>query len=254
MKTSVCLVLACFIVVSLPAAALSQTDIRDPRLFKKFNPDGGKYKFVRDYLESLRYLAQNAENDAAVNEKLQDKGKSDQVKALTNNLIQNNFNLRIARNYLNHHNKDKKNGLILLATDQFKQVCDRLIDLNNKERALLEDYSRALKEGKGETFDLKQLAQNREAIQVQRKEAGQFLLETSVLVGKILVSNKQNYFGEFDTLGITQEERYALLRKLDEFKGKAFEGKARAGQTFLEASISTIRQILENYRYAALDG
>lgn len=225
------------------------------RRFRINNPDGIKYEFARDYITSLNYLKENNERfeDVAILAFSEDK-EIDRIAALRDDLIRNNLNLRIARNYLSKYLRQADNGLILKASDMFTNFCDRLIDLNNEEKLLLEDLYYTQLKDEMDGFDVDGFTRSQRRIGQARKTTLKELLETTILVSKILISPQENYAGQFDRLGITQEERYKLLYKIDEFEDDRFKGELRPGLTFLEGSVVTLREILEDYDYTALDG
>ena len=233
----------------------AQQMLGSSRKFKRTNPDIKKYEFVRDYISSLSYLKVNEDESKEINELAATETKEiDRIALLRDNLIRNNVNLRIARNYLKKHNKQKENGLILKVVDTFSKMCDDLIALNNQERNLLENLYYTQLKDEMDSFDRSAYERNQERIAAQRKTTSKKLLESSLFVTKVLISPQENYYGEFDRLGITQEERYRLLYKIDEFAEDGFKGELRAGQTFLQGSVVAIREILEDYDFETIDG
>lgn len=251
------------VVLSILIATLVLTDVSlsaqemlgSNRRFQQNNPDGLKYEFTRDYITSLNYLKENNERfeDVAILAFSEDK-EINRIAALRDDLIRNNLNLRIARNYLSKYLRQADNGLILKASDMFTDFCDQLIDHNNQEKLLLEELYYTQLKDEMDGFDVNGFTRDQRRIGLARKEALKKLLETSILVSKILISPQENYAGEYDRLGITQEERYKLLYKIDEFEDERFKGELRPGLTFLEGSVVTLREILEDYDYTALDG
>ena len=171
---------------------------------------------------------------------------SQRTKALIDSLILDNANLRIAKNFLKRFQTDPQNGLILKVSDIFISVCDEQIEFNNLERMLLERlYEFQLKD---EVINLNKedFFQAHIKLGVERKESWKRLLEASILVTKVLISNKTDKKGKFSFLGISEREKEKLLFKLDEFYGEEYEGELRSGQSFLEGSVVAIRQTLEN--------
>jgi len=79
------------------------------------------------------------------------------------------------------------------------------------------------------------------------------LLKSSILVSRLLVSDKVNRYGEYAYLGVTDKQRKRLVEKLNEFDGKEYVGDLREGQSFLEGSIAVIRETLNDYNRLAVD-
>lgn len=223
------------------------------RKFKEQNPDWNKYEFTRDYLTSLEYLKSNADRYEETRLFAAQQEEDKRLILLRDELIHNNVNLRVARNYLKKYHTQVNNGLMLKVADIFINVCDELIVFNNEERKLLEDFNAARLKGKVDDARLEAFTSDQQRIYAAKKESLKNLLQASLLVAKVLVSNKENYYGEFDRLGITQEQRYKLLEKINHFNEKQYKGDLRTGQSFVEGSVVAIREILENYNYETND-
>lgn len=223
--------------------------------FVQTNPDVMKYEFTRDFLTSLNYLRENDERfeDIAILAFTEEKDIKG-VALLRDDLIRNNLNLRIARNYLKKYLEQRENGLMIKVADMFTEMCNQMIDYNNQEKKLLEELYYVQLKDEMDSFNMDRFTQRQNRIAQSRKKVLKKLLQTSMVASKVLISNQENYYGEFDKLGITQEQRYKLLYRIDEFETDAYKGELRAGQTFLEGSIVTIREMLENYDYETIDG
>lgn len=225
---------------------------QDMREFIEYNPDGQKYEFVKDYISSLGYFKVNARrtNNAAY---VTSEGKTDKekIETVVKSLILDNANLRVARNLLRTYELSD-NGLILKVRIMFYHVCDDLIEINTKERQYFEDL---LKNNVGDfsTELRKKIADFQLGVALQRKEISKSLLETSILVSQVLISNVADYGGEFFYLGITDAERVKLLDKLYDLDQGENQGGIQEGQTFLGASIAAIREILEDDSWDTLD-
>ena len=238
----------------LTNTALAAEMLGSNRKFRTYNPDWKKYEFTRDYITSLGYLKKNYDREGAFSFQESEPNILNSIARMRDELIQENVNLRVARNYLKRYRNQTRNGLMLKVSDMFTNVCNELIELNSEQRLLLEEmHSRQrngeLDEAVAATFEKRQLSINR-----VRRESLKKLLRSSILVTKVLVSPHENYYGEFDRLGITQEQRYKLLNKVKSFDEAAYSGELRSGQSFLEGSVVAIREILEDYDYDSLDG
>ena len=238
------LIILCLL-VGISSTAFADDLYTNPDKFKEFNPDGQKFQFARDYISSLSYLYANQQRDQKIREtSLEVKNKADRLKILKDNLSSQNVNLRVARNLLKRY-KVSDNGLILKVVDLFTKVCDGLIEMNEKEKTLLDEIDQPQGEGPSEAVASRFLREQKQ-LWLQRKETSKKLLKCSVLLTKLLVSQKEDRFGELVNLGITSSERKRLLEQIKSFSGEKFKGKLRQGQSFLEGSITSIRQVLED--------
>lgn len=224
------------------------------RSFRKHNPDWKKYEFTRDYLTSLGYIKKNYDADDGIDFGGAQPDVLNRIARMRDELIHENVNLRVARNYLKRYTNQARNGLMLKVSDLFSKVCDELIELNSGQRAMLEEMHALQRRGAMDAAAIADFEKRQVRINTERREALKELLRASILVTKILISPTENYYGEFDRLGITQEQRYKLLDKIRHFDEASYQGELRSGQSFLEGSVVTIREILENYNYETLDG
>jgi len=218
------------------------------------NPDGQKFEFVRDYIISLSYLQANVERRSELlsynSSTLDEPAK---VSAIIQELLNENLNYRIARNLLDRY-VSPENGLILKTTDLFMKLCNEQIAINNQERELLTELYGIQTAEEPKEFDKQNFIDVQRKLAQQRKKSHDKLLEASIFVTKVLVSTELDKFGEFTKLGITEAQRSKLLSRLNKFEGENFHGELREGQTYLQASIATIRKILEDFDWDTLDG
>lgn len=226
----------------------------DIEKFKAYNPDGQKYEFVRNYLTSLSYFKANDEKSENVVIKISSElDDADKVASLIENLVQENANLRAARNLLKKY-KTSPNGLILKVTDLFAKVCDEQIDFNDREKNILKNLHDVLVKADIQNFDKRDFVRTQRWLASERKESLKKLLEASMLVKKVLVSNKPDAYGELTSLGITKEERKKLLSKMNDLFGKNYRGELQEGQSFIKGSILVIRGVLEDTTWGTIDG
>ncbi len=229
----------------------------DTQEFIKHNPDGDKYSFVRNYLTALNYINLN-ETRKSKRDFLNFEGsKEEKLDQYLRELTRDNVNIRTARNLMKRYFV-VNNPLMVKITDIFYVVCDEQTRLNDEEINLMKNgvaekivYTpNNLPDENKPSLDVlkKQIELND-----RRKEVLQKLLEASALVSKVLVSSQTDTDGELVVLGINDVERKKLLLKMDEFYGREFEGKIREGQSYLEASVVAIREILEDYSWGTLD-
>lgn len=225
--------------------------------FIKNNPDGQKYDFIRTYLTALNYLYMNETRQSKrdfTNIQGTSKEKNDQY---FRELMRDNINIRTSRNLMKPY-FSAGNPLMVKATDIFYQVCDEQAKLNDEEMELIK------KETPVKTkIDPNHLPEKNDSVQApldeyivlnnRRKESLQKLLEASLLAAKVLISNKTDQEGDLVVLGINKEERKKLLLKTDIFRGSGYEGEMREGQSFLEASVASIRDVLKDPSWGTLE-
>jgi hypothetical protein len=242
------------VVLTLGLSSSYATDSFDSNdKFSQFNPDGKKYEFVKTYLSSLSYLKLNADraaktldfSEAAMDEMALGRD-------IIKNIEQDSANLRVARNLLKKY-AASDNRMIVKVVDLFVLMCEEQVQHNAVEQKLYLDLYDAKKKGRWHLFDKEKFARELKALVYHKKESSQKLLEASLLVSKILISSQADEYGEFIALGITAKERAKLLDKIKEFEGKGYKGKLRGGQTFLEGSVASIREVLEDESWDFLD-
>lgn len=221
-------------------------------LIAQFNPDGQKYGFVKNYANALKYIHDNElsrkKNPALNEESLMDPLVTE---ALMENLIQENANLRVSRNYLKSFSS-VENGLMLKVMLLFTEMCDEHIEFNNQERQMLDDLSAAQETKTLDSFEKQAFIKGYEILASDRRNSMSKLLEASMLIEKVLMSSDVDEYGEFTKLGITSTQRDKLLKKLYAFDGEGFEGEVREGQSFFEASVVAICLVLEDERWETL--
>ncbi|HLF18017.1 MAG TPA: hypothetical protein VI749_03870 [Candidatus Omnitrophota bacterium] len=241
------------LVLCFVATTFAQEIPEDAAQFALNNPDGEKYEFVKTYLMGLEYLYQNDQAKKNMSPLSEEKFKD--LNALAgekDRLIMANVNLRIARNLIEKFDRSD-NGLMLKVVQLFTRFVNDQVAFNNEERALITQIYEAVFKEQLDDSMLRLFSEGIVKINEKRKESSLELLEASTLVNKILISHQLNARGRFSQLGVSKDERQRLLGRLQMFEGEAYRGEPRAGQTFLEASIATIRQILEDQAYVSLD-
>lgn len=210
---------------------------------KEFNPDGKKYEFVRDYLTSLSYIYANFKQTNTSD--LVGNYKSDRNKgaALLSGMVQENANLRVAKNYMDKYLRSS-NGLMMKTADLYIKLCDQLINLNQKERNLYQSLFEAQSSGKIEAFEENAFNTEREALAAERNVSVKGFIETSYYTQKILVSSKPDRFGELVDLGLTKNQRVKLIAKIEElFPGLQKEIKG-TGVSTIDASVMVVKERL----------
>lgn len=248
MKTprfKICLISMCLMSVYI-IPAWGEMIVDDPVEFTVNNPDGQKYEFVKAYIMGIEYIYQNE----MVKKKVPaiDDNTLQDLRVVTKHkerLANANVNLRVARNLLKRFEKGN-NALMIKVVMLFNEFVDDQVDLNNQERLFVTGLHESLINGSVSRFKRNWYVEGVQTLGEKRRDAFLKLLEASTLINKVLVSHEFDRQGHFYKLGITADERQALLNRVDHFEEEGFQGGPREGQTFLEASVTTIRQILED--------
>jgi len=236
-----------------PMSSLGSDFYEDIEQFIKANPDGNKYEFVKTFITSLTYLKSNEERESQeiiLDSHILDNAEG--IGALMDGLTLDSVNWRISRNLIKRYH-DPENGLMLKVSNLFMKMSEEQIEINSRERFILGELYEAQISGDIYNFDSYKFFKEIKSLSDQRKESFKKLLEAAILVTKVLVSNQMNAYGELESLGVSDEQRDKLIYKLDEFYGNEFEGEMREGQSFLQASISELKEFLSDYSWKTLD-
>lgn len=241
--------------LSFSSHAWSEEVMEDPVIFSRNNPDGEKYSFVKHYIMALEYYRDNEKLVGGLGVLSQEDLADDNlVRRQMDNLLRANTNLRVARNILGKYS-GSRNALMRKIAGDFSAVCNDQIAINNQEREMWNELINSVKEIVLGFYDVGSFNQRYRDLAEKRKTSLGGLLQASILSGKVLFSPKLNEYGHYGFLGISKDERFKLIKRLDEgFTGDNFKGELRDGQTFLEASVVSLREVLENFRTQTLDG
>ncbi|MBF0512000.1 MAG: hypothetical protein HQL13_06700 [Candidatus Omnitrophica bacterium] len=213
--------------------------------FRKNNPDIKKYEFVRSYITALGYMEdiydrwnknEPRAHFAHQNDKL--------IKASINDLALDNSDLRIIKNYLLKY-LTSPNILMRKIADIVVRTVSLDIAVNDDEKALWDKWYALYIAGQVTKQKEDKFVHEQYAMELRRKEADKGFIQASVLLTKLLVSDK-NKDAKGHLLAITAQERQKLLEKLDSFSTDNLAWGLKAGQRTLEGSIAVIREILED--------
>jgi hypothetical protein len=148
--------------------------------FQKNNPDVRKYEFARSYITALGYLK-------AIDDRWNKKVKV--IRASVNDLAEDNADLRIFKNYLVKY-QDSPNGLIRKITNTVVTATGREIAVNDDEKTLWEEWYDLNKAGQATRPKEVDFVKAQHALALRRKEADKDIVQTSVLLTKVLMSDK----------------------------------------------------------------
>lgn len=213
--------------------------------FKKDNPDPGKYEFARSYISALSYFyaidqrwTQNPPKKKFAGQDLKIIRRSMEY------LVWDNADLRIAKNYMVKY-LYVPNALMRKASDMMIAACYRDIALNNQEKRLWQDWLDKKFLRLAINQDERAFIKAQEALEHKRKESDKSIIEASILMTRVLLS-QDNPDEKGHRLAITSKERNQLVDHLDRFGRLVSDWGLKDGQTTLEASIAVIREVLED--------
>jgi len=210
--------------------------------FQKNNPDIRKYEFARSYITALGYLK---DIDDRWNKKIK------VIRASVNDLAEDNTDLRIFKNYLVKY-QASPNTLIRKITNTVVMATMREIAVNDDEKTLWEEWYDLNKAGQATRPKEIDFVKAQHVLALRRKEADKDIVQASVLLTKVLVSDK-NVNGRGHQLAVTSQQRQKLLDKLDSYGHETLDWGLKPGQRTLEASIAAIREVLEDSIWISID-
>jgi hypothetical protein len=232
-----------FFILNLSLSLVHADFYSEAEKIKAFNPDGQKYEFIRDYLTSLSYIYANIKKykDIDLNANLgSERNKGAKLLA---GLVQDNANLRVAKNYLDKYLKSS-NGLIMKTADMYIGICDQLIELNQKELELYSALFDAQNGNKMDIFDEEAFRTRRDSLFNERSLSLKGLVETSYYAQKIMVSSRLDRFGELVNLGITKSQRDRLISRIDELFPHLEDKTEMINVPVIDASVWVVKERL----------
>lgn len=220
--------------------------------FGKNNPDVKKYEFARSYITALSYMKDIYERwNKDAPKKLFTQKKYIMIKATLNDLALDNSDLRIIKSYLLKY-LTSPNMLMRKVADMVVVSTDRNIAINNGEKVLWGRWYDLMAAGQATRPKEINFVKAQHNLELRRKEADKDIVRASVLMTKVLLSDK-NKNGKGHLLAITAHQRQALLDKLDSFASDTLDWGLKPGQRTLEGSIAVIREILEDSIWISID-
>jgi hypothetical protein len=220
--------------------------------FKKNNPDIQKYEFARSYITSLSYMKQIYDrwNEDAP-KKLFAQQRVKMIRSILNDLALDDSDLRIIKNYLVKY-LGYPNMLMRKVADMVVVATNQEISVNNEEKLLWDKWYGLLATGQATRAKEIEFVKAQYSLELKRKEADKDIVKASVLMTKVLISDK-NKNGRGHILAVTAVQRQKLLDKLDSFGSDTLDWGLKPGQRTLEASIAVIREILEDSIWISID-
>lgn len=239
-------IIASFVLFSFFLTNLSLAAVGDD--FKVNNPDGQKYEFARSYISALGYFHKIEQRWAKRSPGKLFKGDDAKIIRTTiEYLVQDNTELRIAKNYILKY-LTFPNPLMRKVADMMIVVCENDIVLNNDAKVLWQGWLGLKNSGKADAQQEAVFIKFQREIESKRKENDKKLIEASVLMTKVLLSQK-NKDDKGHMLAITERERSRLLAYLDTYGKGVLDWGLKPGQSTLQASVAVIREVLEDSIY-----
>jgi len=220
--------------------------------FSKYNPDVLKYEFARSYITSLSYMKDIHDRwDKNAPKKLFADQKDKLILATIEDLALDNSDLRIIKNYLLKYLL-APNMLMRKVADIVVVATNREIAINDDERTLWQKWYGLNVNGQATRPKEVEFVKAQHNLELQRKEADKNIIQASIFLTKVLMSDK-NQDGKGHLLAITAQQRQKLLDKLDSFGADNLDWGLKKGQSTLEGSIAVIREVLEDSLWVSID-
>ena len=220
--------------------------------FVKNNPDVKKYEFARSYITALSYMKDiYVRWNKNAPKKLFSQKKEIMIKAIINDLALDNSDLRVIKGYLLKY-LVSHNMLMRKVADIVVVSSSRDIAINDEEKTLWQKWYGLIATGQADRSKEINFVKDQYNLELRRKETDKDIVQASVLMTKVLISDK-NKDGRGHLLAITAQQRQKLLDKLDSFGGDNLDWGLKSGQKTLEGSIAVIREILEDSIWISID-
>lgn len=243
-KSLILLVCAFFLVVS-PLCAENNP-------FKVNNPNGVKYEFARSFIASMSYFesVDKRQREAGVPKNASD--EKNIQKWNLDRLAKDNLDLLVAKNYMVKY-FNAGNALIRKVVDMYAVACDELVALNHRERELWLQWPKMQGRDEQGNIELGEFRDAQAVLSDERKTALRKIVETAVLMTKVLLNEDVREKQVRYRLALTQNQREKLIRKLDDFAGDNLDWGMKPGQTYLQSAQAVVREVLEDPTYLNVD-
>ncbi len=221
--------------------------------FIKNNPDIKKYEFARSYITALGY---SKEIDLrwrkkSIPKKISPQEKNKAILATINDLALDSSDLRVIKSYMVKY-LTSPNMLIRKVADMVVVSTARQIAINDEQKILWQKWYELNVANQATKAKEISFLKSQHKLELQRKEADKDIIQATILMTKVLISDK-NKDGKGRRLAITAEQRQKLLDKLDSFGKDTLAWGLKPGQRTLEGSVAVIREILEDSMWVSID-
>jgi len=237
------LVMGVMMAVHPAHAALEPSDI---------NTSEKVYEFSRSYITALSYMKEIYDRwDKNAPKKLFADQKNKMILATIDDLSLDSSDLLIIKNYMAKY---------LVSPDELMRRVAAVvvvsttkdIAINHKQKTLWQKWYGLNIAGQATRPKEIEFVKTQHGLELQRKEADKDIIQGSVLMTKILMSEKSRV-GKEHLLLITAQQRQKLLDKLDSFGSDNLDWGLKSGQRTLEGSVAVIREILEDSLWTSID-
>lgn len=211
-----------------------------------------KYDFARSYISGFQYLDNMGERQHQADAMKTKGSELSFIQWNLDRLAKDNMDIRIAKNYLEKY-FSVPNALMRKVIDTYSYSCDQLVGLNIKERALWNQMHQSKKKGSATEEEEKEFLRGQQELADLRKESMRGILESSALLSKVLISENVKENQVKKRLALTSKERDKLVHKLDAFAGENLDWGMKPGQTYVQGSVATIREVLEDPTFLSAD-
>jgi hypothetical protein len=220
--------------------------------FSKNNPDILKYEFARSYITALSYMKDIDDRyERNAPKKLFADHKRKMIMATITDLTLDSSDLLVVKHYLLKY-LTAPNMLMRKVADIVVVAVSQEIAINRDEKDLWEKWYDLNAANQATRPKEIQFVKDQYALELRRKDADKNIVQASVMLTRVLVSDK-NKNGKGHLLAVTAKQRQELLDKLDSFGSDEMDWGLKAGQSTLQASIAVIREVLEDSIWTTID-
>jgi len=214
--------------------------------------DVQKYEFARSYITALKYMKDIDDRWAQdTPKKLFADQKNKMILATINDLSLDSSDLLVIKNYMRKYLLSPSMDMRRVAEIVVVSVA-REIAINHDQKLLWEKWYDLNAAGQATRPKEIDFVKTQHSLEMRRKEEDKNIIQASIGMTKILMSDK-NKKNHGHLLDITAQERQKLLDKLDSFGADELDWGLKTGQSTLEGSIAVIREILEDSLWTSID-
>lgn len=200
-----------------------------------------KFQFASDYIRSLGQLKMIEEETSAFNR--QYKNDIQYRNATVTFLHRANRNLLAVKDIMSKYEKSE-NKIIKDATDSILLIYDNLSNVQLETLKMFEELGSPEIIDNPEKFNIESFMGKSNELQLKHDEFLKAFDDISIMVTYILVSWEPDENGYLSYLAISQNQREALIKQLDETFGDEKGNGMKDGQTYLNSCGAILRKVL----------
>ncbi|MDD5255395.1 MAG: hypothetical protein PHR11_05020 [Candidatus Omnitrophica bacterium] len=203
-----------------------------------------EYRFVRDFIESLRYQKSALLKQIALTPPREgSKADAPNIATFMKNLNDAGFDLKKAYQHIAQY-AQSDNETAKKVSASLLSVYARQIKLNEKSLALYSRVYDPAQVNELDDFSVGKLMSEAHKIPLERENLNKLLADASILVTHMLYSDRPDASGKLSYLSVSAGERQALLQQIKEIFPE--------GEKYLAACADQVRQVLES-KYKSAD-